>query len=360
MPNYFQRPTINPEDLMVQGRPNVAPSPLQGLMGNRDLAMALLANSGYSPQKRSFGEIIGTSAIQADQMKQAREDDAFKRQYMQAQMAAMTGKNQQPNAVKEYEFAKGQGYKGTYEEWIKMNGQTSRPSSVQEWEAFNALSPQDQSRYLEMKRSVPFSVNTIGGAETGVARIPGTGEIRQTPLSTPQQEIAFAAQKKAAEGQAGAIGAGQGAITAEIQKKGSNAKTVLGMVDEAERLIDSSTGSAVGAGVDILAGGVGRSTEGAKSIARLRVLQAGLMMNMPRMEGPQGEKDVELYQQAAAQIGDPTVPRETRKAALQTIRFLQTQYAERASQPFQLFPNGTQTPDGWTVLPGGIKVREKK
>src|ERR1700741_2423335 len=38
------------------------------LLGNQDLALALLANSGYSPQKRSFGEIFGTSALQAKQM----------------------------------------------------------------------------------------------------------------------------------------------------------------------------------------------------------------------------------------------------------------------------------------------------
>jgi hypothetical protein len=62
---------------------------IRGLLGDRDLALALLANSGNSPQKRGFGEILGTSAIQADQMKQGRADDAFKRQYMQAQMERM-------------------------------------------------------------------------------------------------------------------------------------------------------------------------------------------------------------------------------------------------------------------------------
>jgi hypothetical protein len=63
----------------------------RSFLGNRDLALALLANSS-GPQRQSFGSIFGQSMMQADQMKQGREDDAFKRQYMQAQMAAMGGK----------------------------------------------------------------------------------------------------------------------------------------------------------------------------------------------------------------------------------------------------------------------------
>jgi hypothetical protein len=67
----------------------------KGLLGNQDLAMALLANSGYSPQKRSFGEILGTSALQAKQMGQERDDAAFKRRYMEAQMQRMANPTEQ-------------------------------------------------------------------------------------------------------------------------------------------------------------------------------------------------------------------------------------------------------------------------
>lgn len=94
MPNYYDQ-MQPPPDFPINGPPSFGQRFAQGargLMGNQDLAMALLANSGYSPQKRSFGEIMGTSMLQANQMKQSREDDAFKRQYMQAQMQAMGGK----------------------------------------------------------------------------------------------------------------------------------------------------------------------------------------------------------------------------------------------------------------------------
>ena len=54
--------------------------------------------------------------------------------------------------------------------------------------------------------------------------------------------------------------------------------------------------------------------------------QAAIMLRQPRMEGPQSDRDVQLYREAAGQIGDPSVPRETKKAALQTIRRLQAIY----------------------------------
>src|SRR6187549_1203757 len=93
MPNY----DIDPALLQMQQQPQFSMGSriaqgARGLLGNQDLALALLANSGSSPQKRSLGEIFGTSMLQANQMKQGREDDAFKRQYMQAQMQAMGGK----------------------------------------------------------------------------------------------------------------------------------------------------------------------------------------------------------------------------------------------------------------------------
>lgn len=59
-------------------------------MGNRDLALALLANSGRSPYKKGFGEVLGTSMLQADQMKSQRSQDEFNRAYQAAIMQKMS------------------------------------------------------------------------------------------------------------------------------------------------------------------------------------------------------------------------------------------------------------------------------
>lgn len=143
----------------------------------------------------------------------------------------------------------------------------------------------------------------------------------------------------------------------ERGKKAMNAGTVLGMLDLADPLIDAATGSLVGAGRDALAQAFGAAPEGAQAIAQLRVLQAALMTNMPRMEGPQSDRDVDLYRQAAGQIGDPAVPNQIKKAAVRTIRALQQQYAN-GGQPRAPAPAPSRSPAqipptnarGWVLM----------
>lgn len=114
--------------------------------------------------------------------------------------------------------------------------------------------------------------------------------------------------------------------------KQAGAKAALGLIKEADSLIDKATGSGIGAGADYLAGMGGYSTGGAQSIARLRVIEGALLAQMPRMEGPQSNYDVQNYKQAAAQLGDPTIPRETKKQALAELRRIQETYADGGAQ----------------------------
>jgi len=118
------------------------------------------------------------------------------------------------------------------------------------------------------------------------------------------------------------------AIPSEAQsKRAAAANNILPILDQAEKLLGTATNSYVGAGVDALSRGFGYAPEGAKSIAQLKILEGNLMMNQPRMEGPQSDKDVELYRQMAAQLGNPTVPTEIKQAALQQIRAIHQKYA---------------------------------
>ena len=41
---------------------------------------------------------------------------------------------------------------------------------------------------------------------------------------------------------------------------------------------------------------------------------------VPKMSGPQSDKDVAMYKEAAGNIGNPMVPWELKKAAIATIR----------------------------------------
>jgi hypothetical protein len=322
------------------GRPSMGQpqSGIRGLLQDPNFAFALLANS----RGQSFGQALGNAGLQAQGMRQQRDDDALRQEYLKAQIARMQQpeRGNQPASVAEYEYAKNNGFQGSFQDWIVAGGQTSRPSSVQEWEHYQKLGPEEKRAYLEMKRTPPWKIENIDQVPTVVQGLPG-GQVNTTSLSTLPKTAAAAATVKQAESAAGALGTAQGGIAGGIQTKGSNSQTVAGMLDIADPLIDAATGSLVGAGVDKMASVFGKSLSGDQAIAQLKVLQAGLMTNMPRMEGPQSDRDVELYRQAAGEIGDPTVPRERKKAALKTIRAMQIKYAERAAAPMQIFPNGS-------------------
>lgn len=196
------------------------------------------------------------------------------------------------------------------------------PASLQEWQAFQQMSPTDQKAYLNMKRQpAAAQIADIAGVKSLVDRVNAS----VTPLSSLDRE----AGAQATLNQAKAEGTAMGETKGSIAKKAVNANTVIGMLDIADPLIDAATGSMAGAARDKLAAVFGEAPKGAQAIAQLKVLQAGLMTNMPRMEGPQSDRDVDLYREAAGQIGDPMVPAQIKKAAVMTIRALQNKYREQ-------------------------------
>ena len=129
----------------------------------------------------------------------------------------------------------------------------------------------------------------------------------------------------------------------ERQKPVTEAKESLKLIDQAEALLDKSTGSLTGTAVDVVAGALGKSTEGAQAASKLKAIQGALVAKMPKMSGPQSDKDVLLYREMAGQVGDSTLPVETRKAALETIRQIQERYAK--------VPEGSSKPAPEVVTP---------
>jgi len=124
---------------------------------------------------------------------------------------------------------------------------------------------------------------------------------------------------------------GQPVQSETAAKKAAAGRNLMPLIGQAEKLIDGATGSYLGAAVDQAHRYYGSATDGAKNIAQLKVLEGNIMMAQPRMEGPQSNLDVELYRQMAAQIGDPTVPNETKKAALTVLKSMYKKYAPDAT-----------------------------
>ena len=98
------------------------------------------------------------------------------------------------------------------------------------------------------------------------------------------------------------------------------------ILPEIEKILPNATSSYVGAGADFLGRAIGYSTDGAKATAQLKTLAGQLVSLMPKMSGPQSDKDVAMYKEMAGNLADDTQPIQTRMAALQTIKELNNKY----------------------------------
>lgn len=105
-----------------------------------------------------------------------------------------------------------------------------------------------------------------------------------------------------------------------------DANSALGLLDEAEKLLPQATGSRGGALLDGAAAAFGTSTPGAQATAALQTIAGQLTSKMPRMEGPQSDRDVQLYKEMAGDLANPALPVATRMAALRQIRALNQKY----------------------------------
>lgn len=145
-----------------------------------------------------------------------------------------------------------------------------------------------------------------------------------------------------------------GAKPTERQQKITDANEAIALLNQAEPLLKSATGSYGGKGIDILSQAFGVATPGSISAQQLKAIEGALVAKMPKMSGPQSDKDVLLYRQMAAQIGDDTVPYARKTAAMDTVREIQERYAGLAkgsSKPTQnpIKPGKPKAPAGTTV-----------
>lgn len=96
----------------------------------------------------------------------------------------------------------------------------------------------------------------------------------------------------------------------------------------AKDLIPKATASGAGALMDKGAAFFGGSTEGSEAASQLKTLGGWMTANVPRMEGPQSNFDVQQYQMMAADVGNDTLPAARRLAALSTLEKLYEKYAD--------------------------------
>ena len=137
-----------------------------------------------------------------------------------------------------------------------------------------------------------------------------------------------------------------------------SAEDVLGGVNrDASGIVSPGakpTGSGVGTLVDAAAGFVGMSPSGSAEAQKLKAISGALVAKMPRMEGPQSDKDVMLYKEMAGLIGDSTVPIARRSAALDTVKQLWAKYENLNPEGFEERRGGA----GDEPPPGAVRPRK--
>lgn len=136
----------------------------------------------------------------------------------------------------------------------------------------------------------------------------------KTPLPN-ESPTAFAnRQKKVQEEQAKEV------------TKGVDALKVYNIIKPVADALSKATNSGLGSTIDSVAQFFGYATEGAIGTAQLRILSDRLLKAIPRFEGPQSDRDVESYKEAAGSLANDKLPREMRQAAFQTILDLNKKY----------------------------------
>ena len=115
-------------------------------------------------------------------------------------------------------------------------------------------------------------------------------------------------------------------------------------------LIDKSTGSGIGAGVDWAASLVGKATPGSIAVGKMKPIFDLALKMVPRFEGPQSDKDTQSYREAAGELANPNVPNERKKAAgREILRLMKARRGQFISKDFE----GTEVDrgnSGWKDL----------
>jgi len=206
------------------------------------------------------------------------------------------------------------------------NPMGSLPSAIQEYNLFKTMTPDEQQQYLLVKRASPY-LNT-GGAFIQPNPITGA-PVNTIPITPKASDMPdFQAEQERQK----AIGEAAGKAAGSSQKKIIQAPEIERQLKMAEELLPKATSGGAATKYRDIKGFFGSSTEGGMADSQLNVIGAALTSAVPRMEGPQSNYDVALYEKAAGDLANSSLPREVRLSAIKTIRDLNDKYNQQSKK----------------------------
>jgi hypothetical protein len=179
------------------------------------------------------------------------------------------------------------------------------------------ITPDSTGNITATKNTAGTVTTTAPGAQAAAA---DTTPLDKLPKAPKFKEPGFEGESPAAFGErTKAWSTTYGKQYEQVAKNTKAASDMLPYINQMKTLIDKSTSSGIGSIVDAAGGWVGYSTDGAKAIAAIAPLAQRILMGVQRFEGPQSDKDVATYKEAAGRLADPTVPSAQKQAAFATI-----------------------------------------
>lgn len=199
------------------------------------------------------------------------------------------------------------------------------------------IDPQREIAQVEMELRSITNPQDRAAALAYLQRLQSQGGRQQTAMaptsaSSPAGALDFSPAEKAAQEAARirAVDTAKADVVRDTGQK-TDAKRSGQFVQSIDRAIEllnqGPTSSLVGMGVDKLLGAGGMSTKGADIGAQLGALSGWLTSNVPRMEGPQSDRDAANYATMAGMVGDNSQPISKRLAAAREVKNLQMKYA---------------------------------
>lgn len=196
-----------------------------------------------------------------------------------------------------------------------------------------------------MGGGAPAAMPSVMGSPVQAPRMPQAGVV--PPRGAPVQQQNFVPPNAQMGTPPGVALPPKAALEVEVDrrkkagemeaKRDFNMRGISEIIGEAEAILtgpNKPTNSFIGAGLDMAGRGVGFSMSGAKEADKLEAIGGALVARMPRMEGPQSDRDVAMYREMAGKVADRTIPIEGRLAALDAVKTLWAKY-DKAGAPSQ-------------------------
>ena len=265
----------------------------------------------------------------------------------------------------------GDGYKGLQghflkqaadaDEPVKMHGGTVTSAGWLEDPSYRQAMAvrQGEARIASIERAQAANISAVERRRLEQDKQQAAADLRQAQfaLTASMANIASADRRYAADlahEDRQAATAAKGPGKSKAADDAADGRAVLDLLTQAEKHLKGATGSYIGKGLDEAGRVIGYATPGAQATAALQTIGGQLVAHMPKMSGPQSDKDVLLYRQMAGQLDDPTIPYQSKKAALDQIRALNQKYALGGAtggwEPgASAAPAGGGLPAGWTV-----------